>query len=95
MVFDWQAQVYTLSFGDGSATLNYWGTFTPTIDYYDANGNIIGTYDFPSPPPTTAPEPSTIALLGSTMAGLAAWGLLRRFRRPIMAVNCQAQQFSI
>jgi hypothetical protein len=28
-----------------SALLDYWGTFTTDIDYYDANGKLIGQYD--------------------------------------------------
>lgn len=68
-------EIIASSFQPGdSASMNYWGTFTPSIDYYDANGDLIGQYDFPAPAAT--PEPSTLVMLGSGLLGLA--GIVRR-----------------
>jgi hypothetical protein len=57
-----------------SAVFNYWGTFTSSFAGYDANGNLVGQYDLPTP--TGTPEPSTLTLLGSGLLGLA--GVVRR-----------------
>ena len=63
--------------GGSSATINYWGTFTPTLEYYNASGNPVRGYPFPSPPTPSVPEPASIVLFGSAILGLAA----RRVRR--------------
>jgi hypothetical protein len=68
-----EADLQSLSFTGGSGTINYWGTFAPSMNYYDANGNLVGHYPFPSPP---IPEPGSLLLLGSGILALA--GRLRR-----------------
>jgi len=57
-----------------SAVSDYWGTFTSSFAGYDANGNLVGQYDLPTP--TATPEPSTLMLLSSGLLGLA--GVMRR-----------------
>ena len=68
------AGMNAVSYGNGeSASLNYWGTFTDTVDFYDANGNVIAQY---GPPTDATPEPSSFLLFGSGLVGLG--GMIRR-----------------
>lgn len=75
LFFTMQAQLNANGKASGdSAFIDYLGTFTSNIDYYDANMNLIGQYDFPTPTSET-PEPSSLILLGT---GLIMAAVARR-----------------
>lgn len=72
---DASLQASLASVGD-SATIDYWGTFTPgPLQIYDAGMNLIGTVDLPGSP-SDAPEPTSLVLVGSGMIGFVT--ILRR-----------------
>ena len=72
--FWFDASIYAASYFRGdSATMNY--RFTPALDYYDANGNLVGQFNF-SATSSATPEPSTLLMLSSGVLGIA--GLVRR-----------------
>lgn len=64
----------TIPNSPGSGVIDYWGTFTQSLNFYDANGGFISSYNF------ATPEPSTFLLLGTGALGMLG-SFLRRFNR--------------